>query len=153
MKNLKNSAFKNSARVIAIASLAMLMTGCGMMEKVGLGGSKPTTTTLSGANEVPAVTTKASGKSTITVADDRTVSGSVIIDDMVATAAHIHRGAAGQNGPVMIPLSKTSDKVFAVPANTRLTEAQYADYKAGNLYVNVHSTAHPAGEIRVQLKP
>ncbi|KRB68017.1 hypothetical protein ASE07_08935 [Noviherbaspirillum sp. Root189] len=129
------------------------MTGCGMMEKVGLGGSKPTTTTLSGANEVPAVTTKASGKSTITVADDRTVSGSVIIDDMVATAAHIHRGASGQNGPVMIPLSKTSDKVFSVPANTRLTDAQYADYKAGNLYVNVHSTAHPAGEIRVQLKP
>lgn len=152
MKNLKNSAFKNSIRVIAVASLAMLMTGCGMMEKVGLGGSKPTTT-LSGANEVPAVTTKASGKSTITVADDRTVSGSVIIDDMVATAAHIHRGAAGQNGPVTIPLSKTSDKVFSVPANTRLTDAQYADYKAGNLYINVHSTAHPAGEIRVQLKP
>ncbi|RJF92771.1 CHRD domain-containing protein [Noviherbaspirillum saxi] len=123
-----------------------------MMEKVGLGGSKPTTT-LSGANEVPPITTKASGKSTITVADDRTVSGSVIIDDLSATAAHIHRGSKSENGPVIIPLTKTSDKVFSVPASAKLTDAQFADYKAGNLYINVHSVAYPAGEIRVQLKP
>jgi hypothetical protein len=99
------------------------------------------------------VSTKASGKSTIAVADDKSVSGSVSIDDIAASAAHIHQGATGANGPVIIPLTKTSDKVFTVPANTKLTDPQYAAYKAGNLYINVHSAAHPGGEIRAQLKP
>jgi len=139
---------------IAAASAAVLsLTGCGAMEKLGFGGDKPTSVALSGSNEVPPVSTKASGRSTIAVADDRTVSGSVIIDDMNATAAHIHQGASGTNGPVIIPLTKTSDKVFSVPANTKLNDAQFAAYKAGNLYINVHSAAHPGGEIRVQMKP
>jgi hypothetical protein len=137
--------------VTTAAMVALLSAGCSSMEKMGLG--KKTTSDLTGANEVPPVSTKASGKSTITVADDKSVSGSVIIDDMTATAAHIHQGATGASGPVIIPLTKTSDKVFTVPANTKLTDPQYGAYKAGNLYVNVHSAAHPGGEIRVQLKP
>lgn len=139
---------------ITVSTLtALLISGCGMMEKVGLGGNKSVTTELTGAKEVPPVSTKASGRSTITVANDRSVSGSVIVDDMTPTAAHIHQGAAGANGPVAIPLVKTSDKTFSVPANTKLTDAQYAAYKDGNLYINVHSAAYPNGEIRVQMKP
>jgi hypothetical protein len=132
---------------------ALSLGGCGAMQKMGLGGDKPTTVELTGAHEVPPVSTKASGRSTITVASDRTVSGSVIVEDMNATAAHIHQGAAGASGPVMIPLTKTSDNVFSVPAGTRLNDQQFAAYKASNLYINVHSAAHPAGEIRVQMKP
>lgn len=154
-----NLSKKKSVRCVSSLALVMslgLMGGCdtmsGMMGKMGIGGQK-TTLELKGENEVPPVTTRASGRSTITVADDRTVSGSVLIDDMNATAAHIHRGSKGENGPVIVPLTKTSDKAFSVPANARLTESQFADYKAGNLYINVHSAAHPAGEIRVQLKP
>jgi hypothetical protein len=150
---------KKSVRCVTSLALVLslgLLGGCdtmsGMMGKMGIGGSK-TTAELKGENEVPPVTTKASGRSTITVADDRTVSGSVLTDDMTANAAHIHRGAKGENGPVILPLTKTSDKAFSVPANARLTESQFADYKAGNLYVNVHSPSHPGGEIRVQLKP
>jgi cytoskeletal protein RodZ len=139
--------------ITASAVVALLITGCGTMEKLGLGGKKSVTAELTGAQEVPPVSTKASGKSTITVADDKSVSGSVIVDDMTPTAAHIHQGAAGANGPVSIPLTKTSDKKFSVPANTKLTDAQYAAYKGGNLYINVHSASHPGGEIRVQMKP
>jgi hypothetical protein len=100
---------------------------------------------------VPAVKTEASGKSTITVAADKTVSGKVTYQGMTATAAHIHQGAKGSNGPVIVPLTKTSDDSFSVPAGTKLTDAQYDSYKAGDLYVNVHSAAHPGGEIRTQL--
>lgn len=132
---------------------ALVLSGCGAMQKLGLGGDKPTTVELTGAQEVPPVSTKATGRSTISVANDRTVSGSVIVDDMNATAAHIHQGAKGANGPVVIPLTKTSDKVFSVPAGTRMTEQQYEAFKAGNLYINVHSNAYPGGEIRVQMKP
>ena len=106
---------------------------------------------LSGEHEVPPVTTGATGKSTIKVGADKKVTGTVTTEGIVATAAHIHMGAAGANGPVVVPLTKTSDTLFSAPDNTVLTDAQYASYQAGELYVNVHSAAHAGGEIRVQL--
>jgi hypothetical protein len=108
---------------------------------------------LSGAQEVPPVTTSASGTGTISVGADKSVSGSVTTSGLAAMAAHIHEGAMGANGPVIIPLTKTSDNVWSVPAGAKLTDAQYESYKAGKLYVNVHSAANKGGEIRAQLKP
>ena len=109
--------------------------------------------TLTGAQEVPANTSMASGSSNIRVGQDRSVSGGVRYTGMVATVAHIHEAPAGANGPVIVPLVKTAEGMFAVPAGTLLTPSQHASYQAGNLYVNVHSAAYPAGEIRAQLKP
>ena len=109
--------------------------------------------TLTGAQEVPANTSTASGSSSIRVAHDRSVSGGVRYTGMVATVAHIHEAPVGANGPVIVPLVKTSGDMFVVPAGAMLTPSQYASYQAGNLYVNVHSAAYPAGEIRAQLKP
>jgi hypothetical protein len=108
---------------------------------------------LSGDQEVPPVQSSASGTGTITVHDDKSVSGSVTTSGIKALAAHIHEAPAGKNGPVAVPLEKKSDNEFAVPAGAKLTDAQYKAFKAGNLYVNVHSDAHKNGEIRGQLKP
>jgi hypothetical protein len=110
-------------------------------------------TTLSGSQEVPPVTTQASGTSTITVAADKSVSGTVTTTGITATAAHIHMAAMGQNGPVIVPLAKTGDNVWSPAPAAKLTDAQYDAYKAGNLYVNVHSADNKGGEIRAQLKP
>ena len=107
---------------------------------------------LSGDQEVPPVSTKATGSGTISVKDDKTVSGSITVSGLTPTAAHIHEGAAGKNGGVLIPLTKT-DNGFAVPAGAKLTDAQYEAFKKGDLYVNVHTAANPGGEIRAQLKP
>jgi len=109
--------------------------------------------TLTGAQEVPANTSTASGSGNIRVAHDRSVTGGVRYTGMVATVAHIHEAPAGANGPVIMPLVKTAAGMFAVPTETSLTPSQYASYLAGNLYVNVHSATYPAGEIRAQLKP
>ena len=109
--------------------------------------------TLSGAQEVPPVTTGASGSGTITVGADKSVSGSVTTSGVAVTAAHIHVAAPDKNGPVIIPLTKTSDNTWSVPAGAKLTDAQYESYKAGDLYVNVHSAANKGGEVRGQLKP
>jgi hypothetical protein len=71
--------------------------------------------TLSGDNEVPAVKTQASGSGSITVGADKSVSGSVTTTGINATAAHIHTGAQGTNGPVIIPLAKKGDNEWTVP--------------------------------------
>jgi hypothetical protein len=108
--------------------------------------------TLSGDQEVPAVKTSASGGGTITVNADKTVSGSVTTTGVAGTMAHIHIAATGKNGPVIVPLTKSGDS-WSVPAGAKLTDAQYDAYKAGDLYVNVHSAENKGGEIRGQLKP
>ena len=109
--------------------------------------------TLSGDQEIPPVTTAGSGTGTFNVGEDKSVSGKVTITGLAATVAHIHEAPAGSNGPIIIPLTKTSDTVWVVPAGAKLTDAQYASYKAGNLYYNFHTEAHKSGEIRGQIRP
>lgn len=108
---------------------------------------------LSGAEEVPPVATKATGSGTIVIAADKSVSGSVTTTGVAGTAAHIHLAPAGKNGPVIVPMDKTADNVWTIKAGSKLTDAQYESFKAGELYVNVHSAANKGGEIRGQLKP
>jgi len=133
---------------IALAGAVGLLASCQTMAPMMSGEQ----VSLRGANEVPPVTTPASGSGTVTIKDDRSVSAKITVTGMAATAAHIHEAAAGSNGPVIVPFTKTSDNTFEAPAGAKLTDAQYASYKAGKLYVNVHSAANPGGEVRAQLK-
>ena len=108
--------------------------------------------TLSGDQEVPAVKTDGKGTGTITVADDGSVSGSVTTTGVKGTMAHIHQGAAGANGPVIVPFTKDGD-TYKAPAGAKLTPDQLKEFKAGNTYFNVHTEANKGGEVRGQLKP
>ncbi|HTE42133.1 MAG TPA: CHRD domain-containing protein, partial [Steroidobacteraceae bacterium] len=98
--------------------------------------------TLTGAQEVPAVTTQATGNGTITIGMDNSVSGTITTSGIVGTAAHVHLAAPGKNGPPIITLTKKSDNEWSVPAGSKLTDEQAASFKAGDLYVNVHSAAN-----------
>lgn len=106
---------------------------------------------LTGSAEVPPVSTSATGSGRITVRPDRSVSGTIRTAGFEPTMAHIHEAATGQNGPAIVTLERTGSDSFAVPSDTRLTDAQYVSYQAGHLYINVHSSRHPSGEIRAQL--
>ena len=106
---------------------------------------------LSGDEEVPPVKSAGSASGAITIGDDGAVSGSVTATGFTPTAAHIHQAAAGKIGPVIVPVPKEGDK-FSAPAGAKLTPDQLKAYKAGELYVNVHSAANPGGEVRAQLK-
>jgi hypothetical protein len=121
------------------------------LASINLYAQQPMAITLKGIAEVPAVKTAATGTGRITVLPDQTISGSIKTSGLVATVAHIHEGASGQSGPPIITLTRTAGDSFAVPGDARLTDSQYASFKAGNLYVNVHSAQHPNGEIRGQL--
>jgi hypothetical protein len=66
-------------------------------------------------------------------------------------AAHIHMGSAGKNGPVILPLTKEGD-TYKVPAGSKLNPDQLKAFKAGDLYVNVHTAENKGGEVRGQLK-
>jgi hypothetical protein len=109
--------------------------------------------TLSGDQEVPPVKTAAKGEGTITVGNDGAVSGTVTTTGMDGTAAHIHGGAAGKNGGVLVPMQKMGDGKWGFAPGAKMTEDQLKQYKAGDTYVNVHTAANPGGEIRGQLKP
>jgi hypothetical protein len=135
----------NGGRKIRIGIAAMVMA-CGaslaMAEKV----------TLSGANEVPAVKSSGAGSGTVDVKGDCSVTANIKVTGFSPTAAHIHEGAAGANGPVAVPFTKQGDDTFVAADGAKLNEAQCAAYKAGKTYVNVHSEANKGGEVRAQLK-
>ena len=133
---------------LTIAGAVAILAGCQSMAPM-MGAQ---TVALSGANEVPPVTTSASGSATVLIDADRSVRVTVTVSGMTPTASHIHEGAAGANGPVIVPFTKTGDTSFASADGAKLTDAQYAAYKAGNLYINVHSAKNPGGEIRGQIK-
>ncbi len=140
----------NRQRIVRLVAGTTLVAGLAL---VGPWGARAADEQLTGRQEVPAVATTATGEDTITVHPDHTVTGTVTTTGMQGTAAHIHEAAPGKSGPVIVPLQKTGDNTWSVPAGTKLTNQQYAAYQAGDLYVNVHTAAHPNGEIRTQLRP
>ena len=130
------------------ALLAAIALGLGAEAAV----AKDIKLNLTGAEEVPPVSTSAMGDAKFTVGKDGSVKGSVTTTGVQGTAAHIHQGAKGQNGGVIVPLTKSGD-TYTAPEGAKLTEAQLSAFKAGNTYVNVHSAANKGGEIRAQLQP
>jgi hypothetical protein len=143
---------RNRGYSILAAALVLAATAAYMMSSVPT-MAEPLSVTLTGAQEVPPVKTLATATSSISVAADGTVTGGVDTIGIEGTMAHIHLGALGVNGPVVVTLEKKSPMRWAVPAGTKLTDEQMQSYKNGDLYVNVHSAAHMGGEIRLQLTP
>ena len=138
--------------LLAMGSLALLVAGCSSVPS-WMGGGQAVHVDLGGGQEVPPVVVDGTGTGTITVASGGAVSGSVTTRGVAGIAAHIHEGAIGQNGPVIIPLEKTGADTWSVPKGAKLTDAQMAAFKRGDLYVNVHTARHRGGEVRGQIIP
>lgn len=156
---------------VGLCGGAMLGAGVGAAR----GRNRNFRTHLSGDNEVPSVETTAQGQAIFQL--DR--SGDELeyklivanIDDLLM--AHIHLGAPDENGPVVVWLypadgpppeliegrfdgvlaeSTISDGDLVGPLEGEPLDELLSAIRSGNAYVNVHTTAHPAGEIRGQIR-
>ncbi len=110
-------------------------------------------TTMDGAKEVPPNTSKGTGTVDATLdSSTKKLNYSAEWRDLTgpATAAHFHGPAApGANAGVVVPWGNNPTSPFKGSAT--LTDQQMADLMAGKWYANVHTKAHPGGEIRGQL--
>lgn len=130
---------------------------------------------LTGDQEVPPVVTDTTGKFRLefdSLANEAEVR-LVVRDGMSIIGSHLHCGVPGENGPIVVSLAHwvTPERGYDVDgkwiANATLTDASVIDHpvcgtglaafvaaiRAGNVYVNVHSVAHPGGVIRGHLLP
>ena len=140
---------------LLLAIAAATLAACSTYQSVvpdWMPGSGAIKVDLTGQQEVPPLSVPGSGSGSFRVAEDGALTGSVTTKDVAGTMAHIHRGAKGVNGPVIVPLEKKGD-TYSVPAGRKLTAEQIKDLKAGNLYVNVHTARNKGGEVRAQLQP
>ncbi len=110
--------------------------------------------TLKGADEVPPNDTKGTGKVTATLdTATKLFSYKATYSGLTgaATMAHFHGPAApGANAPPTVPVP-TSALASPIKGTATLDDGQIADLKAGKWYFNVHTAAHPGGEIRGQV--
>ncbi len=132
------------------------------------------TATLAGSNEVPSVTSTGTGNATVTISADRQTLHFVVFVTGVTniTLAHIHTcttSCVGTKGPVSVNFYTGPTKsgsfsgrlaqgdvtasMFVGPMQGHTMSDLITAIQNGMAYVNVHSTAHPGGEIRGQLHP
>ena len=108
--------------------------------------------TLSGANEVPAVTTTAKGTAIGNYnKTSKILALTVIYEGVTPVAGHIHNGASGANGGVTFNFLTVGPSPFVYATPLALATDQETSLLAGNNYVNIHSAKNPGGEIRGQL--
>jgi hypothetical protein len=106
---------------------------------------------INAANEVPTNPSKATGVGIATFDKiSKNLSLSVIYSGIVPRAMHIHKAAAGVNGPVIVDLGSTPFPA-QVQLDRKLTVGQEDSLMRNLLYINIHSVAYPGGEIRGQL--
>lgn len=108
------------------------------------------TAALSGANEVPPNASTATGATAVTINPSNGAlfwSTNSSIAQSAVTGHHIHRGAAGINGPVVVNFANA----YTGTINIGTTLATEIVGNPGNFYVNLHTATFPGGEIRAQL--
>jgi hypothetical protein len=141
-------------RTATVAALALALAGCGMMGRGSGSNTETFGATLTGGEEVPPVTTSATGTAEATY--DRT---SNMLNYRVtysglsgpATAGHIHGPAGpGQNAPPVVPFANSGTS--PITGQVRLTPEQYNQLSSGQWYVNIHTARNAGGEIRGQLR-
>ena len=170
MKKIKT--INSSIVILAIAAVFSLASTTIMtnMPKV-LATTEVLSATLSGDKEVPPVDTNATGSAGFSQPHLSNMSYGIQLSDIEkVTAAHIHQGKDGKNGPVIVTLFKVENDTGTGPVKGQLINGSIINdmlegalkgksvevdliklIQDGDAYVNVHTTEHPDGAIRGQI--
>ncbi len=157
---MKNTRLASLAAIAA----AIVLGACGGSNSTKFGA------TLNGANETPAVVTNGTGNGTFTL------SGTMVTYNITATglsgnatASHIHVGGTTAPGQIVLPFPAsaivngaggavtvsgtftTADVVPQTNPPINTLDDLLVQMRAGNTYANIHTAAHPGGEIRGQI--
>ena len=149
--------------LLGVGLLPLLMFGlvndavAGQTDGINGEGGRPFTTTLSGANEVPAAVGSdlhGTAKVTINLGQNELCWDLDYTTSQKVVAAHIHHARAGVVAPVIFGFF--NPPTSATPVNSGCREGNPAllrdiFFHPENYYVNVHTTAHPGGAGRGQL--
>jgi len=134
-------------------------------DESGGGGGTPTGAkvffaSLSGDQEVPPVDVAATGEATLTLSDDET---EVTLDisasgfTVPVTMMHLHGGALGENGSVILDLTDSlvdlGGGMVGATGSVAISADVISALRDGTVYLNMHTADNPAGEIRGQFGP
>jgi hypothetical protein len=138
----------------ALAGTALLGACATVEEAVAEKTTETYNATLTGAQEVPPGDPDGAGRAEISISDNF---GQVCWDlnDITGigpiTAAHIHRGARGVNGPPVFPLKQANEGGWKGCASGAEWTQDRIENNPEMFYVNVHTAEYPNGAIRGQL--
>jgi hypothetical protein len=138
-------------RFLAIAFIVTSVSSCSKSDPAPVPDPNVTfKATLSGASEVPANVSAATGTATL-IFNTTTKIFSLTVTHSIATPTngHIHKAAAGASGGVIFPFSSFISPIAYT--SVALDATQEADLNANLYYVNIHTAAFPGGEVRGQL--
>lgn len=143
---------KFSVKILSVFAIIVLgMVSCSKDDSGSTPNYKTTFyATLSGSNEIPAITSTAIGEATLVY--DSTIKKfniTVTHNVMNATVGHVHKGAVGANGDPVFAFTNVVSPIKYT--SSMLSDSQISDLFANMYYVNIHSEAFPNGEIRGQL--
>jgi hypothetical protein len=156
MRRFTSQAEKPNLDRRTLLSLTALSVVPALLPGSAKAAPMPFTVQLSGASEVPPNDTTGKGLATLTFdSATKTLTWNVTFSGLTgpATMAHFHGPAAvGANAPVVIVLGGAG-LTSPFSGQAKLTDPQEADMLAGKWYINIHTAAHPGGEIRGQVHP
>ncbi len=157
-KKYKLKKLKNMKKITKIRSITMLACWCIGLQAIALNLDSKLlfTAKMTGAQETPSVTTNAMGVASFTLNKTRDTMCVIISVNGLSgaiTGAHVHNGAFGVAGSVVtaLPSTSTSNQIKTMLTGVDVSPANIQKYLNGLMYVNVHTTANPNGEIRGQI--
>ena len=113
------------------------------------------TAKLDGSQETSAVTTTASGTGSVRLNTDGTVTYELTAGGLTPTASHFHNASAGVSGGVVKTIALSNNKGSGTwsrgDATQPFTDFLLRELVKGRLYLNVHTSTNPGGEIRGQI--
>lgn len=139
--------------ILFLASALILSTAaCSKKDDPATVTTANVSATVNGAQQVPANNSMATGTFVGVYTDNGTtkqLNYSLTYSNLTPTLAHIHIGAPGTKGAVAIPFSSLASPITGTAT---LTADQADKLLTNNMYVNIHSSAFPDGEVRGDIK-